>query len=179
MPPTVVIPVSYGLERLDTARHSRENFSCGKEDLDTYLRTQASQSQARYLSATYVLIPTAPADATVYPIAGYVTLVSSEIPLQACPPKLKKVTNKSSLPILLLARMATDVQHKGRRIGECLLMHALSKAWEMKENSGCVAVFVDAKDNDAKSFYTKYGFVPLPENSMRLFLEMALIEKLK
>ncbi len=74
--------------------------------------------------------------------------------------------------------MATDTAHKGKRVGECLLKLALAKAWEMKQNSGCVAVFVDAKDNDSKAFYVKYGFIPLPEQTMRLFLEMAVIEKL-
>jgi predicted GNAT family N-acyltransferase len=178
VPPGITVPDGYAFDRLDAAHHCREHFSCGKEPLDTFLRTQAAQAQGKNLSATHVVVRTEANDAGLYPIAGYVTLVSTEIPIADCPPALKKVTNKARLPILLLARMATDTAHKGKRIGEFLLKFALVKAQEMKQSSGCVATFVDAKDNDSKNFYVKYGFIPLPENSMRLYLEMAVIERL-
>ncbi|MGC2270527.1 MAG: hypothetical protein WA539_00975, partial [Candidatus Sulfotelmatobacter sp.] len=41
-----------------------------------------------------------------------------------------------------------------------------------------IAEVVDAKDEDAKQFYLKYGFASMPENDMRLFLPMATIDKL-
>jgi hypothetical protein len=178
VPLAISIPNGYALERLDTSRHSRENFSCGKPELDVFLRTQASQAQSKYLSATHAVIRTEMTSEGLYPIAGYVTLVSSEIPLSECPPAFKKVTNRERLPILLLARMASDLAYKGNRIGECLLKFALIKALEMNQNSGCAALFMDAKDEDSKAFYLKYDFTPLLDRPMRLFLPVAKIEKL-
>ncbi|MGA9804834.1 MAG: GNAT family N-acetyltransferase [Terriglobales bacterium] len=144
-----------------------------------FLRTQASQAQGKYISATHVLVGSGEvADGTLRPIVGFVTLVTSVIPLAECPPSLKRITNKPHLPTLLLAQMAVDVTHKGKRLGECLLKHALVTALQLKESSGCCAVIVDAINEDAKRFYLKYGFVPMPDKPMRLFLVINSIEKI-
>ena len=41
-----------------------------------------------------------------------------------------------------------------------------------------MAVIVDAKDDDAASFYGRYGFVTFPDQPNRLFLPMAVVEQL-
>ena len=41
-----------------------------------------------------------------------------------------------------------------------------------------MAVVVDAKDDNAASFYRRYGFVGFPDQPRRLFLPMAVIETL-
>jgi hypothetical protein len=174
----VLVPNGYVLERLDTQRHSRKEFGCGKEALDTFLRTQASQAQGRFASATHVLIETPSSGNPPFLIAGYVTLVSTDIPLIDVPPTFKRISTKPQLPTLLLARMAVDQQHKGKRLGEFLLKYTLEVAWQQNQNSGCFLVVVDAKDQDAKDFYLKYGFAGLTDNSMRLFMPMVEIEKL-
>jgi GNAT superfamily N-acetyltransferase len=178
VPPTFRVPQGYALERLDPEHHLRTGFACGKDALDSYLRTQAAQQQSRYLSATHVLIHSDSALEAERHVLGYVTLVSTEIPLLGSPASLKKSTNKPQLPVLLLARMASDQQHRGKRLGESLLQFAIFSAWEMNQNSGCVALIVDSKDLDAKQFYLKYGFEVFPEQSMRLFIGMSTIEKL-
>ena len=180
MPPQIVIPDGYVLERLDTSRHERNSFSCGKDPLDQYLRTQAAQAQEKGFSNTHVLIETVDhlPEGEKHPIAAYVTLVGSEIPLADCPPKLKRLSTKPRLPAMLLSRMARDLRHKGKRLGDALITIALTKAWEMKQVMGCFLVAVDAKDNEAKDVYIKYGFMALPEKPMRLVLPMSVIEKL-
>ncbi|MGC2271838.1 MAG: hypothetical protein WA555_00935, partial [Candidatus Sulfotelmatobacter sp.] len=156
--PTIVVPDGYLLERLDTARHSRKEFSSGKEALDTFLRTQASQAQGKYASATHVLIENVDT-AGECPIVGYVTLVSSEIPLLEVPPSIKRISNKNRLPALLLAKMGVDAGHKGKRLGECLLKHALVAAWQMNQNSGCLVVIVASviTSKAANSYHFKTG----------------------
>jgi len=39
-------------------------------------------------------------------------------------------------------------------------------------------LIIDAKDDEAKNFYLKYGFLAMPDRPMRLFMAMATIEKL-
>lgn len=179
MPPEVVVPDGYSLERLDTGRHSRNEFGCGKDVLDTFLRTQASQAQGKYASATHVLIQTDVLTASgMRPVVGYVTLVSSEIPLSDCPPSIRRISDKPKLPALLLARMGVDSAHQGRGLGVCLVKHALVAAWNMNQAAGCLLVLVDAKDDDARRFYLKYGFTAMPDRPSRLFIPMKVIEKL-
>jgi predicted N-acetyltransferase YhbS len=175
--PTIVVPEGYLLERLDPARHSRSEFSCGKEALDVFLRTQASQAQGKFASATHVLVEAAAPEDSRH-IVGYVTLVTSEIALADVSSFVKKISNKPRLPALLLAKMAVDSAHMGKRLGECLLKHALVTAWRMNQNAGCVVVIVDAKDDEAKQFYLKYGFLAMLDKPLRLILPMGKIEKL-
>lgn len=113
-------------------------------------------------------------------IAGFITLVSTTIPLADCPAWVaKKITNKPQLPALLLARMGIDNRHKNKRLGEFLLVKiALLAAKEQSEIGGCFAVFLDAKDDTAKDFYMKYGFMELPKDRFKLFMPMAEIRKL-
>lgn len=179
MPPQLTVPNGYRLERLDTARHSRASFTCGYPDLDEFLRTQAGQAQGKYTSATHVLIESIePVVGEIRPIVGYVTLVSSQIPLSNVPLEIKKPSDKPLLPALLLAKMGVDNDHRGRDLGECLLRHALISAWEMNQRSGCLLILVHAKDETSKGFYIKYGFIAMHDKPLTLFLPMKTIEKI-
>ncbi len=74
--------------------------------------------------------------------------------------------------------MAVDTRYGRRRLGEWLLKYALITAWNINQQSGCFLLIIDAKDDEAKNFYLKYGFLAMPDRPMRLFMAMATIEKL-
>lgn len=38
-------------------------------------------------------------------------------------------------------------------------------------------MFVEAKDHQAKAFYERFGFVPLPSDELELFLPVATIQE--
>jgi hypothetical protein len=46
----------------------------------------------------------------------------------------------------------------------------------VSKNLGIVAYFVDAKDDNAVSFYQRFGFIPLPDSPYELFLPLPTIE---
>lgn len=56
-------------------------------------------------------------------------------------------------------------------------MDTLSRSFDASHNAASWAVVVDAKDDKAKAFYQKYGFIPLINEPMKLFLPMDSIEK--
>jgi len=58
-----------------------------------------------------------------------------------------------------------------------LLIDALKRSYEISKSIGSFAVMVDPLDIDAGNFYTKYGFILLPD-SRKMFLAMKTIEKL-
>ncbi len=57
-------------------------------------------------------------------------------------------------------------------------MDALRRCLEQSAEIASFAVIVDAKDEGAKLFYKKFGFLQLPDHKMRLYLPMTAIARL-
>jgi predicted GNAT family N-acyltransferase len=154
-------------------KHDRAAFSCGVEALDTYLQKQASQDAKKHAAAPFVLTPDGKT------IAGYYTLSQYSIELGDVPGELaKKLPKYPLVSATLLGRLAISVDFRGKGLGEMLLMDALHRSLKLSEQVASTGVVVDAKDEAARAFYRKYGFVELPKIDKRLFLPMATVERL-
>ncbi|MHB1616489.1 MAG: GNAT family N-acetyltransferase [Metallibacterium sp.] len=75
----------------------------------------------------------------------------------------------------MLARLAVDQQRQGKRYGLWLLMDAIKRCALVGQQSGVYALVVDAKDNEAKHFYLRYGFIAIVSRPMMLYLARAAI----
>jgi len=159
-----------------SAEHNREGFTCGIQALDTYLQRQARQERDRGAAVPYVLVPVDnPTE-----IAGFYTLSSTGVVLQDMPPDvIKKLPRYPTIPATLLGRLAVSQAHQGKRLGEYLLLDALSRSLEASEKVGSVAVIVDAKDDRGATFYERYGFRRFPDQPLRLFIAMKTIAMLQ
>ncbi|MEA3238218.1 MAG: GNAT family N-acetyltransferase, partial [Candidatus Bipolaricaulota bacterium] len=71
-----------------------------------------------------------------------------------------------------------DRTYRGRGLGEFLLMDALHRSLKQTGEIASFAVVVDAVNEDARTFYLHFGFLPFPDREDRLFLPMKTIEKL-
>lgn len=163
--------IEWRIERLGAA-HERGEFACGKPPLDDFLRLRASQYEKRRLGRTYVaLFP-----GTVK-VAGYYTLAAGAIAIANLPPEVAKRLPKHPVPVILLGRLAVDQNAKGKGLGKALLRDALRRSLDLSEQLGLLAVEVLAIDAEAREFYSKYGFVPLADNDLHLFLPMKTIEE--
>jgi len=165
--------MSYLTVPLDS-KHDRDNFSCGKDLLDNYFWRQAKQDVKRKLSACFVLI-----DKESNKIKGYYTLSSNSVSNELIPDSFKKNLPKSysSIPTILLGRLAIDKGYQGRGIGKILLIDSLKRCFETSDSIGTFAVIVDPLDNDAERFYNKFGFIKLPDSG-KMFLPMKTIKEL-
>ncbi len=153
--------------------HNRADFSCGVEALDNYLKRQAGQDVKRRVAAAFVLSP----DGRI--IAGYYTLSQFLVELDAIPRLIaKRLPRYPMVPATLIGRLAVSIEFRGQGLGEMLLMDALYRSLTLSEQIASAAVIVDAKNDQARRFYLKYGFVELPGVSGRLFLPMKTIEQL-
>lgn len=150
--------------RLDQS-HDRSTFDCGREPLNRYLRTQATQDQRRGVALPYV--------ATYSPtqqVVGYFTLSAASIDLGDLPEKLRrKLPGGAVLGASLLGRLAVDRTYQGQRVGELMLAAAVDLSFAQSPLA-CIALVVDAIDSAAADFYARYGFIRLPEGPRRLFL---------
>jgi predicted GNAT family N-acyltransferase len=154
--------------------HDRGAFSCGNASLDHYIREQASQDIKRSLASVFVV---AARDAR-RTILAYYTLSSRELKLDQLPPEMAKKAGKYGyVGVTLLGRMAVAETCKGIGLGAFTLMNALDKSLAASKNVASWAVFVEAIDDAAASFYRKYGFIELPEDEHKLFLPMRTIAK--
>jgi len=155
-------------------QHDRTAFRCGAEPLERYLRQQARQDADKHVAAPFVAVQ--PPDPRVL---GYYTL-SASVPTLADLPDdwARKLPRYPQLPVTLLGRLAVDRSTKGHGLGEHLLLDALHRSLAHAEQIAAMAVVVDAKDENAASFYRHYGFVPLQTQPSRLFIAMRLVARL-
>jgi GNAT superfamily N-acetyltransferase len=152
--------------------HDRAAFSSGNDDLDRYFREQAGQDQRRRLSAVFVLY-----DVANDIVAGYYTLSACEIAPRSLPNEMAKRLPRRPVPATLIGRLATDLRYRGQGLGGMLLVNALTRAANASRGIGAMAVIVDAKDDQARGFYERFGFQRFADDPSRLFIPMADAER--
>lgn len=146
------------------AEHGRSAFNCGEPSLNEYLQHFARQNAELFLGRTYVLV--VPDQAR---IEGYYTISSGSIARQDLP---KKRLPRYPAPVVLLERLAVDRNAQGQGFGEFLLLDALKRSAQLAQHLGIFAIVVDALNEQAQSFYQKYGFIQTVDDPMRLYLPL-------
>jgi len=153
---------------LNAAAHDRSQFGSGTPALDRYLREQVSQDIRRRVAACFVALT------HERRIAGYYTLATASVPLSGLPDESRrKLPRYGAVPAIRMGRLAVDATFKGQGLGGALLVNALRRA-ASAEIPAAVLV-VDAKDNQAASFYRHHGFIPLADTPLTLFLPLASV----
>ena len=102
-------------------------------------------------------------------VAGYYCLSSSAIDRGDGPPPLA-AGMPSSIPIVLLGRLAVDQEFAGRGLGFSLLQHATLRALDAAATIGIHALLVHAISDEVVPFYERFGFTPFPDARRTLFL---------
>lgn len=154
-------------------KHDRAAFSCGNARLDSYLHKQAAQDQTKRAAAPFVITP------DHRTIAGFYTLSQYAVDLGDVPEDVaRKLPKYPLVPATLLGRLAVAESFHRRSLGERLLMDALHRSLVLSRQIASVAVVVDAKDEAARSFYRKYGFIELPQVERRLFIPMGTVGRM-
>jgi len=156
--------------------HQRDDFDCGTEALNRYVRTQARQEMERDVAIVYVVVPS---DKPTR-IAGYYSLSSTAVRLSEWPELTRrKLPRYPLVPATLIGRLAVDQGYRGLRLGERLLIDALRRSLMASQTVASFAVIVDAKDQTGVAFYLRYGFISFPDQALRLFLPMKAIAQLE
>jgi GNAT superfamily N-acetyltransferase len=76
------------------------------------------------------------------------------------------------VPVMILARLAVDLQHQGAGLGKALLKDALLRTAQAADIAGIRALLVHAKDEPARQWYLNWEFEPSPSDPFHLFLLM-------
>lgn len=154
--------------RLD---HAVEGFDCGREELKRYLSRYAWQNQQAGAAQTYVAL----VDATVI---GYYSLAVGQVSLEDAPARLSKGLARHPVPIMLLARLATDRRWQGQGVGRSLLRDATQRTLHAADIAGIRALAVHAKDENARRFYEHFDFIQSPTDALHLFVLLKEVRRL-
>ena len=162
-------PGRFIIEPLDR-RHDRTAFSCGVPGLDRYLIQQAGQDVRRRIARAFVCTPDG-ADT----VLGFYTLSAVSIILVSLPERIVRKLPRHPVPCVLLGRLAVDAAAQGQGMGRMLLADAVKRTVTAAEIVAMHAMIVDATNEEAIRFYTAFGFLPLQDDPMRLFLALGHI----
>jgi ribosomal protein S18 acetylase RimI-like enzyme len=154
--------------------HDRAGFDCGVPELNAFLKSTARQHGDKGISRTFVLTGRGG-----NAIMGFFTLTLCEVRAEKLPAGYAKRYPRHGLPAVRLARLAVARKHQGKGYGELLLAEALHRTVSIAEHAGVIGLFVDAKNDSARSFYERYGFAALPQQPLHLFLPIETLRMLK
>ena len=146
--------------------HDRTEFTCGVDALDRYFREQAGQDVRRRATACFVA-----REIATNRIAGFYTLAAAGVLLAHMPARLaKRLPRYPTVPVARLGRLAVASAWHGRKLGGALLWDAIERA--SRSEVAVYALVVDAKDEQAESFYLHHGFVPFGDTPGTLLLPL-------
>jgi GNAT superfamily N-acetyltransferase len=148
-------------------RHDRSAFDCGVAELDAYLKQRAGQDVRRRIARVFVCTEDG-SDMVV----GFYTLSALSIDVSSLPEIHARRLPRHALPAALLGRLAVGRPAQGEELGRLLLADAVQRTLAASEQVAIHALVVDAKNESARRFYQDFGFFPLADQRMRLFLPL-------
>jgi predicted GNAT family N-acyltransferase len=108
-------------------------------------------------------------------VIGYYTLSTLSIELNQLPEKLARKLPKHPVPAALIGRLAVSNAAQGQGVGQMLLADSIKRTLAVSDQIAIYAIVVDAINDNAKRFYVQFGFIPLSDDSPRLFLPLKSI----
>jgi GNAT superfamily N-acetyltransferase len=148
-----------------------DEFDCGQDDLNRFLKRFALANQAANAAQTYVACRTAR-------VVGYYSLAVGSVQREDTPSRVVKGMARHPIPVMILARLAVDRSDQGSGIGKALLKDALLRTADAADIAGIRALVVQAKDQDARGWYEQFDFEPSPTDPLHLFLLLKDLKKL-
>lgn len=149
-----------------------EGFDCNEPALNDFLLNRAVENESRGLSSTHLFCQQIDGQ-TEAEILGYFSLATTVIDVEQLSNKLtKRYPNyiRDSLTVTLLARLALDKQHQGKKLGGLMLIHMINTAVKGWKYVNSIGLLTHAKNEKVAEFYERYGFRRLPGNRLHLFM---------
>lgn len=120
------------------------------------------------ISSTYVL---ADSDQPGL-VLGYYSLSAAEVDVACLPESDRKKLPRFPIRCYRMGRLACRTDRSGAGLGRLLVGCAVDRCLQARKLVPAYALLVDAKDAGAKAFYEHYGFTPLVDRAMTLYLPL-------
>lgn len=145
------------------ATHNCENFDCGNDALNHWLKKRALKNETAGASRTFVVTD------TNKNVVGFYCLSASAIEHELSPGKVRR-NMPDPIPVMVLGRLAVNLKHQNQSIGRSLLKDAILRTINVSKQTGIRAILVHALSEEAKAFYIQHGFYASPTNDMTLMI---------
>ena len=144
--------------------HDTTRFNCGNDTLNDWLIRRALKNQDSGASRTFVINSNKR-------VIGYYALASGSVERLAAPGSVAR-NMPEPVPVVVLGRLAVDVDYQGHRLGAALLKDAMLRTLAVSHEVGIRAMLVHTISDEAKQFYRRYGFQESPIDAMTLMLSI-------
>jgi predicted N-acetyltransferase YhbS len=150
--------------------HDVETFDCGQPTLDNWLRKRALENEKPGASRTYVVC-------YEKKVVGYYSLATGSVVHADAVSKIRR-NMPDPIPVMVLGRLAVDINHQGKGIGKGLIKDAVMRTLQASEIAGIRAILVHALDEEAKKYYVEQcGFMSSPIHPLTLMVTLADVQK--
>lgn len=152
-----------------TTSHAVETFDCGVTTLNEWLKRRALKNEVAGASRTFVLCSS---DRVI----GYYTLATGSVMHRDTPSPLRR-NMPDPIPVMILGRLAVDLQWQQNGIGRGLLKDAILRCLAVSQHAGVKALVVHALSDEAKKFYLRNSFIESPLDSMALLMPLKVVAR--
>lgn len=128
-----------------------EDFSCGVELVDTWLRQKAPKARERRSAVVYVSVgPSGD-------LAGFYSLSSCSVEKEGTSGWISRYSPRQ-VPVILLGMLGVCERYQGAGLGADLVIDALHRSRDVSEAIGARALVVDPYNAESANFYGHLGF---------------------
>jgi len=169
----------FRIEAFDKSKHKRDGFESGIDAVDkSFSETAGKLSKAGNVSF-FVMVEIAVPDVVI----GFYTLNAHAVHFSDLPAKYKRgKPGHGHIPAAFISMMGVYAERHNEGLGALLLADALKRIARGAESVATAVVLLDVIDCGdpekivrRQTFYTKFGFQPLPAQPSRLFLPVASV----
>lgn len=140
-----------------------DGFDCGQAELNQFVQRYALVNQKANSAQTYVCCSNGE-------VVGFYSLAVGSVDPESAPLRVMKGLARHPVPVMILARLAVDLEYQRKGLGQALLKDALQRTVQAADIAGVRALLVHAKDEAARQWYTSWEFEPSPTDPFHLFL---------
>jgi GNAT superfamily N-acetyltransferase len=151
--------------------HDRKGFDCGSPELNEYLERYARQNHESGSAKTFVAV----GEAAPSRVLGFYSISPGAIAFARVPARLTRKLGRYDVPVFRLGRLAVDRSMQGQGLGGELLLAAGERVLAVSAEVGGVALAIDAKDENAATWYGRFGALTLLDDPLKLILPLAVI----
>ena len=103
-------------------------------------------------------------------VVAYHSLRVGQIDTFDAPERIRPGMGQSLIPLVILVRLAVDLDYQKRGLGVSLLQDAITRTLVIAEHAGIRTLLTHPIDDRAKTFYRRFGFESTPLQDQQLIL---------
>ena len=147
-----------------SASHLLNDFDCGHDALNNWLKRRANKNETSGASRTYVVC-------SQNHVIAYYTLATGAVERARAPSRIRRNV-PDPVPVMVLGRLAVHLHWQKKGLGGDLLADAVKRTLQAADIAGVRALVVHALSEEVKQFYERFGFQPSPTDPMDLMMPL-------